>query len=105
MWGTGDVGSRNCDLAQVGRQQPLARTGRAGGQVVHWVKAPPEHDAQSGWHDVHVVEEKEENVFEELACTHFPSEVASWLFAQVRQNLGSPAQVQDESHAIERRNH
>ncbi len=49
-WHVEDVGSRNCALAQVGRQRPLARTGRAGGQAVHWLKAPPEHDAQSGWH-------------------------------------------------------
>lgn len=76
----------------------MARTGRSGGQVVHWLKAPPEHDAQSGWHDVQVLEE--EKVFEGQDWTHFPSEVASWLFAQVRQNLGSPAhEVHKESQA------
>lgn len=69
-WQEEDVGLRNCDFAQVERQWPLARTGRSGGQAVHWLKAPPEHEAQSGWHNVHEVDVVEEKVFEGQVCTH-----------------------------------
>lgn len=44
-------------------------------------------------------------VGEDGDCTDLPSEVASRLFVQERQNLRSPApaqEVQDESHAIQR---
>ena len=39
--------------------------------------------------------------FEGQDATHFPFE-ASWLFAQVKQNVEDPAQeLQDESHAVQ----
>ena len=40
--------SKNSDFEHVGRQRPFERTGLSDGQVLHWLKEPPEHVAQSG---------------------------------------------------------
>lgn len=34
-WHVDEVMSKNCDLLHVGRQRPLVRTGRLGGQLEH----------------------------------------------------------------------
>ena len=47
-WQDDEVLSKNWDWLQVGKQRPLVKTGRSGGQLEHWVKEEPEHDAQSG---------------------------------------------------------
>jgi hypothetical protein len=96
-WQVLEVLSKNWFLLQVGRHRPLVRTGRFDGQEEHWLKAPPEQVAQSGWQVMHLPEEL--NVFEGHEATHDPLE-ASWLFAQVRQKVEDPAQVlHEESHA------
>lgn len=78
----------------------MVKTGRSGGQLLHWLKDAPEQLAQSEWHERHDPDEL--NVLEGHVETHFPSE-ASWLPAQVRQKVEDPAHVpQEESHARER---
>jgi len=68
-----------------------------GGQLEHWLNALPEHVAQSGWHLTQLSDELKELEGHEL--THVPFE-ASLLFAQVRQKVDEPAQVEhDESQA------
>lgn len=80
----------------VGRQRPLESTGRSGGQLEHWLNAPPEHDAQSPWQVMQLPAEL--NVSDGHELTHLPPEARREL-AQVRQNEADPAQVlQDESH-------
>jgi hypothetical protein len=84
-------------FVQVGRQRPLTSTGRLGGQVVHWLKAPPEQDEQSGWQVTQLPEE--EKVEEGHEETQRPLE-ASWLFRHETQKLAEPEQVpHDESQA------
>lgn len=96
-WQVDDVESKNCDLLQVGKHRPFVSTGLLGGQLVHWLKLPPEQLAQSGWHVRQ--DPEEENVLEGQLETHFPPE-ASWLLTHVRQNVGDPAHVpQDGSQA------
>lgn len=89
-------------LEHDGMQRPLLRTGRLGGQVLHWLKEEPEQVAQSGWQERQEPVEGLANVFlgQEEAATHWPLE-ESWLEdEQVRQKLAAPAQVlQLESHA------
>lgn len=97
-WHEEEVLSKNWFLLQVGKQRPLVRTGRSEGQLEHWLKAEPEHEAQSGWQVIHAPEEL--NVFDGHEETHFPPE-ANWLLVQVKQNVEEPAQVlQDESQAV-----
>lgn len=98
-WHDDEVLSKNCPLLQVGRQRPFVRTGRSGGQLEHWLKAEPEQEAQSGWQATQ--EPDELNVFEGQDVTHLPPD-ASWLLAQVRQNVDEPAHVlHDESQAVQ----
>lgn len=69
-----EVLSKYCDRLQVGRQRPLLRTGRSGGQLEHWLKDGPEQLAQSGWQ---VRQEPEElKAFEGHVETHFPSDAS-----------------------------
>lgn len=75
------------------------RTGRSGGQLEHWLKAPPEHVRQSGWHVRQVPELLK--VLEGQLVTHVPLD-ASWLLAQVRQKFADPEQLeQDELHCVQ----
>lgn len=84
---------------QVARQRPLVSTGRDLLQLVHWLKDPPEHVAQSGWHVTQAPEEL--NVLDGQELTHCPLD-ASILFAHVKQKLALPAHVlQDEEHAVQ----
>ncbi|KAJ7808096.1 hypothetical protein B0H14DRAFT_3482724 [Mycena olivaceomarginata] len=72
------------------RQRPLVGTGRAAGQEVHWRSR---HGRRQ--------EPRAEKVLEGQMATHLPDE-ASWLEAQVRQNVGEPVQVvQEESQAVQ----
>lgn len=97
VWHVEDVLSKYWDLLQVGRHRPFVRTGRSGGQLLHWLNEAPEQLAQSGWHVRHDPDEL--NVLEGHVETHLPSE-ASWFPEQVRQKLDDPAQVpQEESQA------
>lgn len=94
-----DVASKNCVLLHVGRQRPLVRTGREGGQDEHWLKEAPEQEAQSAWQLRQ--EPVAEKVFPGQVATHLP-DAASWLEAQVRQNVDNPVHVaQEESHAVQ----
>lgn len=93
------MGSKNCDWLQMGRHRPLRRTGSEGLQLLHWLKEPPEQLAQSGWQLRQAP--AEEKVLEGQLETHFPLE-ASWLEAQVKQNVDEPEQVpQLESQAVQ----
>ena len=75
------------------------RTGRSDGQLEHWLKAPPEHVAQSGWQVRQLPEALK--VLEGQLATHVPED-ASWLPAQVRQNFADPEQdEQEESHCLQ----
>ncbi|EED78376.1 predicted protein [Postia placenta Mad-698-R] len=97
-WQEEDVVSKNCDWAQVGRQRPFVSTGRSELQLEHWLKEPPEHVAQSGWHARH--EPEELKVLDGHEETHDPLD-ASLLLAQVKQKVDDPAQVlQEESQAM-----
>jgi len=83
----------------VGRQRPFVRTGRSGEQLEHWLNAPPEHVAQSGWQVRQIPDEL--NVLEGQLATHEPED-ASWLLAQVRQKFADPEQdEQDASHFLQ----
>lgn len=73
------------------------RTGRLDGQLEHWLKAPPEHVAQSGWQVTQLPDELK--VFEGQLATHEPEE-ASLLFAQVRQKVEDPAQVEQDASQV-----
>lgn len=98
-WQEEDVVSKNCDWAQVGRQRPFVSTGRSELQLEHWLKEPPEHVAQSGWHARH--EPEELKVLDGHEETHDPLD-ASLLLAQVKQKVDDPAQVlQEESQAVQ----
>lgn len=99
VWQDDDVGSKNWDLLQIGRHRPFRRTGREGGQLLHWLNEPPEQVAQSGWQLRQELEE--EKVLEGQLETHFPLK-ASWLEVHVRQNVDEPEQVpQLESQAVQ----
>ena len=75
------------------------RTGRSGGQLEHWLNAPPEHVRQSEWQVIQLPEELK--VLEGQLVTHVPED-ASWLLAQVRQKFADPEQLeQDESHCLQ----
>ena len=96
-WQLDDAESKTCDWLQVAKHRPFMRTGLFEGQLVHWLKLPPEQVAQSGWHVRQ--DPEEENVLEGQLETHFPAE-ASWLLVHVRQDVGDPAHVpQDELQA------
>jgi hypothetical protein len=72
------------------RQWPLVGTGRAAGQEVHWRSRRGRRQ-----------EPQAEKVLEGQMTTHLPDE-ASWLEAQVRQNVGEPVQVvQEQSQAVQ----
>jgi hypothetical protein len=89
-------GSKNCPFPQVGKQRPLLSTGRSEGQLEHWLKPDPEHDAQSGWHWRHAPEA--EKVPDGHDDTHLPCD-ASPPAAQDRQKVADPRQEpHDESH-------
>jgi hypothetical protein len=96
-WHEPDDVSKNWFLEHVGRQRPLESTGRSAGHEAHWLKAVPEHVAQSGWHATHAPDDGK--VFDGQLVTHLPFD-ASWLFAQVVQKVEEPKHVpQVESHA------
>lgn len=83
--------SKYCDFPQVGRHRPFERTGRAAGQDVHWLKAVPEHVAQSEWQEGQ--EPEEGKVVGGQDAVQVPLAVASRLEEQERQNVAEEAQV------------
>ena len=88
-----DEPSKYSDLLQVATHRPaLVRTGRLGGQDLHWLKPDPEQVAQSGWQEMQVPFEELENELVGQEATHCPLK-ADWPEEQVRQKLGLPAQV------------
>jgi len=75
----------------------LVRTGRLDGQLEHWLKAPPEQVAQSGWQ---VRQEPEAEKLPEGQVEMQRPPEASWLLAHDVQKVDDPAQaLQDESQA------